>query len=60
MVTVTVFAKPENGKKLWDQTNMLKQVNRSKLFHQRNTGNGTAYILFRYQRTTTGGVAESE
>ena len=33
-------------------TNYVIQVNRSKHSYQWNTGNGTGYILFRYQRTT--------
>ena len=38
----------------------LIRVNRSKYLYQLNTGNGTAYILFRYRRTTDGDVTECE
>ena len=33
-------------------TTQLTQVNCSKCLYQWNTGNGTTYILFRYQRAT--------
>ena len=40
--------------------NILIQVNRSKYLYTQNTGNGTTYILFWYQRTTARDVTECE